>query len=146
MMWSRSIAAAVLLGAISLPWPDPDLNPNIRVACETLYAPTATVVATDDIASLWRAPAAITISNIWCESVVSTITIDMRRDDGSPADVQTASLVCASTPVDACASGCTTTLVDAEDNFAAGDRMDLIIASVGTNPTTLNICWEYTYD
>ena len=117
-----------------------------HVHCETLYAPTAQIQLTDDIDSIWRAPAAVTLTNVWCESPTGTATIDLQRDDGSAADIHTAALTCASTPVDACASGCTTTLVDAEDNLADGDRIDLEVTGVAGNPTTLNVCWEYQYD
>jgi len=122
------------------------LEANTYSFCKTLYAPGTFIAATDDIASIWRAPAAMTITNIWCESPVSTVTINLQRDDGTPADIATADLACASTAVDACAAGCTTTLVDSEDNVADGETLDLDIASIGTEPTTVTVCFEATYD
>ena len=135
----------LLLMAPRQQWPANTII-KTHVRCETLYAPSAYIAATDDINSIWRAPAAVTITNIWCESPVSTVTVNLQRDDGSPVDIATVDLVCASTPFDACASGCTTTLVAAEDSLADGERIDLDVDSIGTDPTTLNICWEYTYD
>ncbi len=105
--------------------------------CSTLYAPTAEVADTDDITSVWKAPEAITITEVWCETNTGTVNMDVQIDDGTPADVMGADLACASTAVSD-STGLT-------GSMAAGDRLDWAITSVATNPTRLTVCIEYTY-
>ncbi len=95
--------------------------------------------AADDFESIWISRSLdVTLRNIWCESD-QTVTIMLQIDDGSPADVDTVDLVCASTP-------------DFDDDLngdvtmAAGDRLDLTTISVSGTPTFVSIMWEFEYD
>lgn len=106
--------------------------------CFPFYAPTDTIADSDDVQSLWRAPAAITITEVWCETDTGTVNMDLQIDDGTPADVMGTDLVCASTAVSD-SSGLTGSMAD-------GDRLDLAITSVASSPTRLTVCAEYTYD
>lgn len=106
--------------------------------CFPFYAPTDTIADSDDVQSLWRAPAAITITEVWCETDTGTVNMDLQIDDGTPADVMGTDLVCASTAVSD-SSGLTGAMAD-------GDRLDLAITSVASSPTRLTVCAEYTYD
>ena len=104
----------------------------------TLYAPSAEIQATDDVDSVFRAPAALTISEVWCETDTGTVDLDLQIDDGSPADVMGTDLTCASTAVSD-STGLTGAMAD-------GDRLDIEITSVATNPTRVTVCAEYSFD
>ncbi len=106
--------------------------------CFVVYRPVDEVQNTDDIDSFWRASAALTLTEVWCETDTGTVNMDLAIDDGSRADVMGTDLVCASTAVSD-SSGLA-------GNMAAGDRLDLLIASVATNPTRLSVCVGYDYD
>ena len=75
-------------------------------------AGSITVVAN---AALWRAPVALTITEIWCEGDnAAGSTLDLQIDDGSPADVAGADLDCDDTPA--------TDNTGLTGGMAAGDR------------------------
>lgn len=109
---------------------------RVETECFTLYAPSAEIQATDDVDTLWRAPATMTITEVWCETDTGTVNADLQIDDGTPADVMGVDLVCAATAVSD-STGLT-------GSMAAGDRLDLEIASVATNPKRLTVCIRYT--
>lgn len=104
--------------------------------CFTLYAPTDTIADTNDVQSIWRAPTASTIVEVWCETDTGTVTADLQIDDGTPADVMGTDLVCDST-----GESDSTSLTG---SMAAGDRLDIAITSVATSPTRLTFCMEHT--
>ena len=110
---------------------------------KTLYFEDPT--AADDFLTIWYTRKAVTITHIYAESD-QTVTFNLQRDDGSPADICTADLAPAAGSQSACASGCDTTLVDAEDNIAIGERIDLKITSVANTPTWVSITFSFTYD
>ena len=96
--------------------------------------------ATDDeFESIWRAPLALTINEIWCETDAGTIAADLEVDDGSPTGVNGSDLSCAAPngTADASLAGDTT--------MAVGDRLDLDLGTV-TTAVRLSICWKYTVD
>jgi len=97
-------------------------------------------VDTDDWASIDHFEKAVTITKIWCESD-QLVTLNLKRDDGSAADMATADLPCDPGGSCAASSGCITTLVDAEDNLSIGDEIDLDVASVGSTPTRVTVKW-----
>lgn len=108
--------------------------------CFTLYAPTAEIQDTDDVKSWWRAPAALTITEVWCETegaAGATVVTDVQLDDGTPADV-TASVI-----------GCDE---DGETRgplsvaMASGNTLDLAITAVVSNPTRFSVCVNYDFD
>ncbi len=106
--------------------------------CFPIYAPSAEIGAADDIQSIWRAPAGIVITEVWCETDTGTVNLDLQIDDGTPADVMGVDLVCASTAVSD-STGLT-------GGMAADDRLDWVITSVATNPTRLTVCIKYDFD
>lgn len=107
---------------------------------------SAGIVNTDDIASIFHTSIARTVTRIWCETDTGTATINLLRDDGSTASMATADLVCDTTGEDACATGCSTTVVAAEDNIAAQEEIDLSVVSVASAPTRLSFCITWTKD
>jgi hypothetical protein len=64
------------------------------------------------------------ITEVWCESDAGTPTINLQRDDGTPADVLTANLSCST-------AGATGTIAAAEQDLADGNRLDFMIAAAG---------------
>lgn len=95
-------------------------------------------VAADDLKSIWYAKNATTITSLWCESD-QTVTAMLQVDDGTPADVDSVDLTCDSTPPE-------DTSLDGDATLAAGDRLDLDVASVSGTPTWVTICWTATKD
>ena len=92
-------------------------------------------VAADDFKSIWRAPQAVTITEVWAESD-QTVNFDLQEDDGSPADILGTDL----SP--AAGEASTTTISDAA--IASESEIDLVITSVSGTPTWVSICWTYT--
>ncbi len=119
-------------------------SPDTLDADVELYTDTAGIwfedpTAVDDFESIWVVNGfAVTITKIWCESD-QTVNMDLQIDDGTPADVNGADLVCDSTPaLDESMGG--------DDTMADGDRLDLAITSVSGTPTFVSIMWTYTKD
>ena len=110
--------------------------------CFPMYAPTAEIALDDDLQSIWRAPAALTITEVWCETDTGTVTMDLQIDGGAPADVIGTDLICDTdsevSPGDAALAGDVT--------MADGDRLDWLIDSVASSPTRFTVCIEYSYD
>lgn len=108
--------------------------------CFTLYNPTTNIADSDDIPSVWRAPAAITISEVWCESDETAATIQLQKDDSDgPANMLSAA--------EACDAGGTTSFVSGENVMADGDRLDLLMVTmVSTTTNRVNVCVEYSYN
>ncbi len=95
-------------------------------------------VATDDFKSVWFAKQAATITSLWCESD-QTVTAMFQVDDGTPADVDTVDLTCDATPPE-------DTALNGDAGLAAGDRLDIDVASVASTPTWVSMCFTFTYD
>ena len=108
--------------------------------CFTLYAPTENIASTDDVESVWRAPAGVVASELWCETDTGGLNVNLQRDDGTPADMCASDLLCDSTPP-TCAPAM------AEATVADGETLDLVIKSVDSGtPTRLTLCMEYDYE
>lgn len=102
-------------------------------------------VATDDVAQIDYFKLPVTITEYRCYSD-QTVVVQLQRDDGSAANMFTADVTCDSDGGSACASGCDTTLVDAEDNMAATNKMGLVTVSVSGTPTKFTSHWFGDYD
>lgn len=139
--WSRAVGGAAKAFCLEDGTNCPAGSPTPTHAdCFTIWAPSAKVQDTDDVKSVWRAPAAVTITDIWCETDATTVTANLQRDDGTPVDISTADIAC---DTDGQASA---GLAAAEDNVADGQRIDLDIVTHTGTPARLSFCFEYTYD
>jgi hypothetical protein len=107
--------------------------------CFVVYAPTAEIQATDDIQSVWRAAAALTITEVFCETDTGTVTMDIQVDSGSTLDVMGTDLVCDVSPGENDSTSLTGSMAD-------GDRLDFLIFAVASNPKRLTLCIEYDFD
>lgn len=114
---------------------DLDADAELYTATKTIYIEYPT--ATDDLKTIWTAPLAVTITKISCESD-QTVNFDLQVDDGSPAAVNGSDIACTTFATDSSLAGDTT--------MAAGDRLDLAIASVSGTPTWVSVSWEFIYN
>jgi len=106
--------------------------------CFTLYDVDG-LAATADLPSIWRAPAAVTITDAWCETdVAAASTITLEKDGGN--DLTTA-CSCTSTP-----AACSLTATGADKAYADGVLLDFVFVTAGASVARLNFCFEYTYD
>jgi hypothetical protein len=113
-----------------------------RTFCFVIHKPSGTIdAATDDITVGWRVLTyPITVTKLECGTDTGTVTANAQTDDGTPADIATADLVCSTSWVT------NTTFTAGEDTVADGQSITLDIASVATSPTELTFCVEYSID
>lgn len=158
-MLQKLLAALVLVVAVA--WPqtgndvvEPVTRDQVEVEliteqfCWVFYDPATALPATLDPTSAWANRArAITIIEVWCETDINTATVNIQRDDGTPANLLSADLVCDTNPgQSSCASGCdVNTIQGAEDNLAIGEELDHVTVSLGTI-NRLSVCVTYTVD
>ena len=129
-----------------------DLGATIEVAeveddlkffreCHTLFDVVTAIPATADIPSIWgEFRRAVKIDRVWCETDANTATINIQRDDGTPANILSADLVCDVGEQDSCASGCdVNTILLTEDDLAVGEQLDFVIVSLET-VNRINVC------
>ncbi|MBI3894477.1 MAG: hypothetical protein HY313_00960 [Acidobacteria bacterium] len=93
---------------------------------------------TDDIPSVFRFPAASTVTEVWCETDAGTPSVNFQRDDGTPANLLSANL----TPT---TTGATGTIDTNEDNFASEERLDFVMVSAST-AKRISCMVKYTVD
>ncbi len=118
------------------------LNADAIDADAALYTDTKCLwfespTAVDDFKSIWYSTIAVTFTEVWAESD-QTVTFNLQEDDGSPANILSASL--------APAAAATSTISFADASFAAGSRLDLVVDSVSGTPTWVSICFTATKD
>ena len=122
----------------SLTFDSVTLNADPELYTDTKCIHWENPVATDDFKSIWYAKQAFTITNIWAESD-QTVNLMLEVDDGTPASVDTVNLAPA-------AGVAEDTSLNGDTTMAAGDRLDLNVASVANTPTWCTICWSGTRD
>jgi len=109
---------------------------DIRSLTYIQGADNATSVAADDQLTFWRNNLGRTyrITEVWCESDAGTPTVNLQRDDGSPANVLSSDLTCTT-------GGATGTIAAAEQDVASGDKLDFLSVTPGgtAKRTTVNI-------
>lgn len=122
----------------SLTLTDDDVFADAELYTDTKCYRIENPIATDDDKSIWFAKNAFTITSIWAESD-QTVTFMLQVDDGTPADVDSVDLAPA-------AGTAEDTALNGDATMAAGDRLDLDIASVASTPTWVAICWTGSWD
>lgn len=97
----------------------------------------------ESLESIWRAVAATTLSELWCETDQGQANIDLGIDDGLAVAEALGGL-----PADnlSCGAVGSQTSVFAENELADGDTLDVIIESASGAPGRISICWEYARD
>jgi hypothetical protein len=116
---------------------DADVELYTHTIC---YRLPASPVATDDDKSIWINNTAnqFTVTKLWAESD-QTVTLMLQVDDGTPADMDSVDLAPA-------AGVATDTALNGDATIAAGDRVDVDVASVASTPTWCTICFTGTWD
>jgi len=83
----------------------------------------------------------ITITNVWCDCDGGTPIIQLQKDDGSPANILTGNLTCAS------GSGASTTnFVSGENAIASTNRVDFVMVTAGGTAKRVTVSVAYTLD
>lgn len=84
----------------------------------------------------------ITINDVWCETDAGTSTINLQRDDGSPANILTSNLVCSST------GASSSTFSGTENQIASTNRIDFLMVTAATSgtPKRVSVSIRYTLD
>jgi hypothetical protein len=115
---------------------DVDAELKTHDHCITIADP-----ATDDEwYTVWRAPTAITITEIYCEVTGGTsVAADFEVDDGTPTGVNGSDITCST-------SGVTDSSLAGDTGMADGDRLDLDFGTVTGTVTQISACIEYTID
>jgi len=95
--------------------------------------------ATDDEwYTVWRAPTAVTITEIYCEVTGGTsVVFDFEIDDGAITGVNGSAVTCTT-------SGVTDSTMGGDAAMADGDKMDLDMGTVTGTVTQASFCFEYT--
>lgn len=107
--------------------------------CYSLFDTTTAIPSTADIPSVWQNLArAITITEVRCEADAGSPTVNLQKDDGTPANILSSNITCGTTPT----AG---TIDTNEDNIAIGDEIDHVTVS-GSTAKRINVCVEYTVD
>jgi hypothetical protein len=101
---------------------------------------TKNPASSDQHHTVWRAPVALTITEIYCEVTDGTSAgADLNIDDGSPAGVNGSDITCTT-------SGVTDATLAGDTTMAAGDRLDLDVGTVTGVVTELAVCMKWTVD
>ena len=95
-------------------------------------------VTAEQLETVWRAPVAITATEIYCETDAGTVGFDFNNDDDTPTGVNGSDISCAST-------GTTDSSFAGDAAFAAGDRLDIDVGTVAT-AVQVSFCLRYTID
>jgi hypothetical protein len=102
------------------------------------------ILDTYDVQSIWRAPQAVTITEMWCQTDKGEISMDLQIDSGTLANVAGVDLNCDSTGVADNSS--------LNGSMSAGNTLDIAISSVAIvqadrsdTPERLTVCFEYNY-
>jgi len=90
--------------------------------------------------TVWRAPVAVTISEIYCEVTGGTnVALDLEVDDASPTGVNGSNITCTT-------AGVTDSSLAGDTTLAAGNRLDIDLGTVTGAVTQVSVCWVYSRD
>ena len=105
-----------------------------EVACMYIENP----VTAEQFETIWRAPVAVTVTEIYCETDAGTVGLDINIDDGTPLGINGSDISCAS-------GGTADSTFGNSAAVAQSNRLDLDIGTVST-AVQVSVCWRYTYD
>lgn len=106
-----------------------------RQACVYIEDP----VTDEEFLSVWRAPIAVTVTEIWCETDAGTVALDLEIDDGSPLGINGSDISCA------VSTGTSDTSFLNSAALAQNNTLDIDLGTVAT-ATRLSVCWRHTVD
>lgn len=103
--------------------------------CINVPAPTSD----QEFYTVWIAPAAFTITSIYCEmSGGTSVAADFEIDDGSPTGVNGSNITCDASETDSSLAG--------DTSMASGDKLDVDLGTVTGSVTQFSICISGYYD
>lgn len=113
---------------------------GITLPTHSLCAYIEDPVTAEEFYTIWRAPAAVTVTEIYCEATGGTsVALDLEVDDGTPTGVNGSDITCTT-------SGVTDSTFAGDATLADGNRLDLDFGTVTGSVDAISVCWEYTYD
>lgn len=100
------------------------------------------LVDADDQATIFanRYGQGVHVTEVWCESDAGTPSINLQKDDGSPANILSSNLSCSNT------GATTTTFVSGEDAIASGNKIDFTMVSAGGTAKRVMVSIKITLD
>jgi hypothetical protein len=98
---------------------------------------------TDDQAGIYvnRLGQGIHVTEVWCQSDAGTPSIQLQKDDGSPTNMLSSNLSCATG-----AGASTASFVSGEDAVADGDRINFVMVTAGGTAKRVTVYAKYTLD
>lgn len=119
-------------------------------ATPELFTDTGCIVLekpkTGNIDSFYHFMLEADVVSVWCEVDVSFSNINVENDDGTPADILSAELVCDPDGQDSCSSGCDVdTIQVSEETIDPGSTVNLSISTMGAAPPPdrISVCVGY---
>jgi len=107
----------------------------------SFFDPATDLPNTLDVPSLFpNRSRALTLTEVYCEINAGSASINLQRDDGSPANILSSDLACST------AGATTTGFVAGENALAVGHNLDHVTVSVGAGLRRLNVAMKYTVD
>jgi len=93
-----------------------------------------------DISNFWinRKGLTITLTEIFCITDASTATVNVVRDDGTPADILTSDIICSTTGV------ASTGWNGSENVIADTNKLDFDFVSLTGSPVTVTLVASFT--
>lgn len=103
---------------------------------------TSVLADTDDQPTIWwnRLGGGVTITEVGCESDAGTPTMQLQKDDGSPANILSSSLTCTTS------GATTTTFASTQNAIASGNKIDFLMATAGGTAKRITVTIKYTID
>jgi len=134
-----SLDATAKIPTAQLPTTD-----RTRVATFVLGADNAAAALQDDDdqASIFRAPVALHIIEIWCQSDAGSPTINLLKNTGTTAAISTANLACNNSHTGALS----TSFNSGTDALSPGDTIDFSMVSAGGTAKRVSVAIKYTVD
>jgi hypothetical protein len=103
----------------------------------------AVLADTDDQPSIFfnHLGQGITITNVWCDCDGGSPIIQLQKDDGSPTNMLTGDLTCATGT-----GASTANFVSGENAVASTNRMDFVMVTAGGTAKRVTVSFAYTLD
>ncbi len=114
----------------------PTGDTNAHMICIYIEAPA---VAAESFDSIWRAPADVTIKEMFCERFGGT-TVSYNLNNGGD-DVHTLAISCGTNPGTTQANP-----TGPGASVSAGDMIDIDLSVVAGPPDAVSVCFKYTFD
>lgn len=133
-----------LMGQVTTDMPAVKVSAIPGEFCKTIEVPAAD----EEFYTVWRAPRAATLTEIYCEvddGGGTSVVFDFEVDDGSPegvSDTGATDVTC----LPAASGGTTDSSLDGDSTMAAGHRLDIDLGAVNGDVDLFSACIRFTLD